>query len=185
MFIYSLLCACTHPCIGVLDHTASMSDMQGKWITPTGIDDSCFLNISTASNFAHVSKNEKFIKCPSCGGFFPWVSWERFFFANLVPGNGGDANCVSRITIHPFLLPLRRTAAAKGTIIHLLQDPIKTKRDVNRQDGVKKVTQEWPKTADCICACHASFSMTLSLTVCSSLYLRVTSRIRSLLTNLP
>ncbi|KAF8072697.1 hypothetical protein HT031_000357 [Scenedesmus sp. PABB004] len=28
-------------------------------------------------------------KCPECGGFFPWVSWQMFLSANARPGNGG------------------------------------------------------------------------------------------------
>ena len=119
-----------------------MPDMQWKWIAPAGMEDDGSLSIVTQPAFAHVFKNERFIKCTSCGGFFPWVSWERFFLANLVPGNGGDASCVSRIPIRLFFLSLRYTATAKGTIIRLLQNPIKTKRDVNREGGVKRVIWE-------------------------------------------
>lgn len=30
-----------------------------------------------------------FIKCTSCGGFFPWQGWDKFFISNTDPGNGG------------------------------------------------------------------------------------------------
>jgi len=29
------------------------------------------------------------VKCPQCGGFFPWRSWGEFLSANARPGNGG------------------------------------------------------------------------------------------------
>ena len=29
------------------------------------------------------------VKCPQCGGFFPWRSWGEFLNANTRPGNGG------------------------------------------------------------------------------------------------
>lgn len=29
------------------------------------------------------------VKCPQCGGFFPWRSWREFLSANARPGNGG------------------------------------------------------------------------------------------------
>ncbi|CAG9466440.1 unnamed protein product [Pedinophyceae sp. YPF-701] len=34
---------------------------------------------------------ERLVKCPECGGFFPWQSWSRFFEANAPGqvGNGG------------------------------------------------------------------------------------------------
>ncbi|KAG2495284.1 hypothetical protein HYH03_006557 [Edaphochlamys debaryana] len=28
-------------------------------------------------------------KCPTCGGFFPWISWQMFLSSNATPGNGG------------------------------------------------------------------------------------------------
>ncbi|KAJ9531831.1 hypothetical protein QJQ45_021981 [Haematococcus lacustris] len=28
-------------------------------------------------------------KCPTCGGFFPWVSWKMFLSSTAAPGNGG------------------------------------------------------------------------------------------------
>jgi len=34
-------------------------------------------------------QEEREVKCPQCGGFFPWRSWGEFFSANARPGNGG------------------------------------------------------------------------------------------------
>ncbi|PNW84472.1 hypothetical protein CHLRE_03g145567v5 [Chlamydomonas reinhardtii] len=34
-------------------------------------------------------KDKYLRKCPQCGGFFPWISWQMFLSSTATPGNGG------------------------------------------------------------------------------------------------